>query len=182
MWCEGVLTLHDMTPELTSDLWRFQRDRDQRTQDPLIYADLFDRFLRPENLDTPRDDWDNLSSAPDNAQYNILFESAFGKWEKQARVEDGRAVDGESSWEACSEACDKSRYCVQFSYSSIPVANHNENGETKCHLSRHMRLGSHVRPREIDVDGEKQRIAWKSGWKKERFEIWAQQQRCKSPH
>jgi hypothetical protein len=180
LWCEPVLSLHDVSIETASDLWRLQRDRLSYTQEPIAFANLWKRFVQPENLTVPRDDWDNLSSGPDNARYNILFEGiAQGGDESRSRDADGRAGNGEASWEACAEACNNNLHCMQFSYSSIPASNHNENGETKCHLSRNLRLGRHVEPLEIEADGQKVKLGWKSGWRTDKFQAWAQQQRCK---
>lgn len=172
LWCERVTALHDVAVDTASDLWRLQKDREEYTQQPIDFVNLWKRFVQPENLTAPRDDWDNLSSSPDNAGYNILFE---GKGDAR----DGLAVNGEASWEACAESCNNNIHCMQFSYSSIPVSNHNENGETKCHLSRNLRLGKHVEPLEIEADGQKVKLEWKSGWRAEKFQNWTQQQRCK---
>lgn len=185
-WCEPIIAMDRVPAELASDMWRLQRDREDyhHIHDPLSFADLWIRFLQPENLFLPRDNWDNLSSNWDNSWWNILFEGTEHKSHAsghihQHRAEDGRAASGEDSWEACRESCNNNPHCMQYSYSSHPISNHNENGNTKCHLSRSMRLGNHADPQEIEVDGERVQVSWKSGWRKDKFERWAQQQRCK---
>jgi hypothetical protein len=185
-WCHQVLAMHNVPEDLASDTWRLQRDREEynHIRDPLTFADLWNRFIQPENLALPRDDWDNLSSGSDNSKWNILFEDSQPKPQAADHMvrlrDDGvKAANGDESWEACRDSCNGSPYCYQFSYSSVPTPNYNENGKTKCHLSRSMRLGTHVEPQEVEIDGEKVRVAWKSGWRRENFEKWAQQQRCK---
>ncbi|KAF2661001.1 glycosyltransferase family 31 protein [Lophiostoma macrostomum CBS 122681] len=185
-WCHHVLAMHGVPEELASDTWRLQRDREEynHMRVPLTFADLWNRFLQPENLYLPRDDWDNMSSGPDNSPWNILFEGvqrSSHAADQMIRLRDDgpKAANGEESWEACREACNGSPFCYQFSYSSVPISNHNENGKTKCHLSRSMRLGRHIEPQELEIDGEKVMVTWKSGWRRENFEKWSQQQRCK---
>lgn len=172
LWCEPVLALHDVSGDTASYLWRLERDRLSYTQEPIAFATLWKMLIQREDLRVPRDNWDNLSSGPDNARYNILFEG-------REQETDGHAANGEASWEACAESCNNNIHCMQFSYSSIPVSNHNENGDTKCHLSRNQRLGRHVEPLEIEADGQKVKLQWKSGWRTDKFQTWAQQQRCK---
>lgn len=186
IWCEPVIAMHGVPPELQSDLWRLAREREKHdhNKEPLTFADLWARFLQTENLYLDRHDWDNLSSARENARWNIIFEklaprSHGGEHKHRNRDEEGRASSGEDSWEACRESCANSLFCMQWSYSSAPTTNHNENGETRCHLSRNMRLGRHVQPKEVDGGHGKVKLEWKSGWRKDKFEEWANHQRCK---
>jgi hypothetical protein len=180
VWCEQVRTLHEVSPKIASELWHVQRDRDSHgIHDPLTFADLYNIFVRPENLSVPREHWDNLSSGPDNARYNILFSNSAEKRETQDRDDQEGSELRESSWKACAESCNNLAYCAQFSYSSIPMPNHNENGKTKCHLSSNLRMGRHTEPTEVVVNGEKIKLEWRSGWRKDAFESWANQQRCK---
>ncbi|KAF2709027.1 glycosyltransferase family 31 protein [Pleomassaria siparia CBS 279.74] len=182
-WCEQVLFMHSVSTAMASDIWRLERDRqdNQHTQDPLLFADLWTRFLQPENLETPRDDWDNLSSGPDNSRWNILFEGVEPDPRRHhQRNEEGRATKGEESWEACQESCNRNERCVQWSYSSIATPNFNENGQTKCHVSRSMRFGASKPKADVPLEnGTKAKQTWKSGWRKDNFENWARQQRCK---
>jgi hypothetical protein len=184
-WCEQVMSMHSVSVEVASDMWRFERDRTEHehVRDPLLFADLWIRFLQPENFTTPRDDWDNLSDGLENAKWNILFEGVESDARKTyQKNEAGRAANGEASWEACKASCDGNESCVQWSYASVATPNYNENGATKCHVSRSMRLGRHVEPEETVVGGKGGKggiKGWKSGWKKEKFEKWARQQRCK---
>ncbi|KAF1992847.1 glycosyltransferase family 31 protein [Amniculicola lignicola CBS 123094] len=173
LWCEEVVALHSVPPELATDIWRLQRDREeyQHIHDPLTFADLWIRFLQHENLSQPRDEWDNLSSGSDNAKWNILFERVEGD-------EEGKASRGEGSWEECRDSCNTNQHCVQFSYSSIAMPNFNENEETRCHLSSSMRLGRYVGSHRIGGGGGEG--TWKSGWRKDKFEHWARNQRCKT--
>ncbi|KAF2788548.1 glycosyltransferase family 31 protein [Melanomma pulvis-pyrius CBS 109.77] len=182
LWCEHVMAMHDVPTDVASDLWRFERDREeyQHVRDPLLFADLWIRFLQPEELGNPRSDWDNLSSGLENARWNILFEGVEPDVHRHHhRDEEGRAADGEESWEACRESCDKNERCVQWSYSKIASPNYNENGATKCHVSRSMRYGGHVQPVVMLEEGGKVQQTWQSGWRKDNFEKWARQQRCK---
>jgi hypothetical protein len=183
MWCERVLAMHHVPPQIASGLWRFQRDREeyQHINDPLAFADLWGAFVQPENMGLPRDDWDNLSSSKDNARWNILFESVQPNSQNSVnrRDEEGRAANGEDSFESCRESCDKNVHCVQYSYSSVPMPNYNENGATKCHLSRGMRLGVHAAPEEKQFEDGKKTVTWRSGWRRDKFDKWTQQQRCK---
>jgi len=180
LWCEPVIAMHSVPIEIASEIWRLERDREGHNNDPLLFADLWIHFVQSKNLTTARDDWDNLSSDVENARWNILFEGV----ELDARRghrgdEEGRAANGEASWEACQASCNNHEHCVQWSYSSIATPNYNENGATRCHVSRGMRFGGHVEPKETTVDGKKQKLTWKSGWRKDNFEKWARQQRCK---
>ncbi|KAF2866370.1 hypothetical protein BDV95DRAFT_209045 [Massariosphaeria phaeospora] len=174
MWCELMIAMHSVPSDLASDVFRFQRDREefQHVRDPLSYADLWLHFMQPENLDKERDDWDNLSSGSDNAHWNILFEGV-DKENNANRNQEPRAASGEESWESCRNSCNNSDFCVQWSYSSTEEPNYNLNPPTKCHLSRSMRFGSHVAP------GREDQTTWTSGWRKDRFQAWAKQQRCK---
>lgn len=182
LWCDQVLTLSKMTPDLRGEMWRFEEQRrNEELGDPLSFADLWNHFMEPENLESLRDDWDNLSSGPGNGQWNIIFENVASspdqpQFEKSAT----KAKPGEESWEACRDSCAANEFCVQWSYSSIAVSNENRNGETKCHLSRSMRFGGHVEPRDVNLTGVVARLDWKSGWQKERFQGWARQQKCKN--
>ncbi|KAF2473669.1 uncharacterized protein BDR25DRAFT_301844 [Lindgomyces ingoldianus] len=188
MWCEPVIALHSVPAELASDIWRLERDREEynHVREPMTFEVLWKSFIQPEDMLNARDNWDNLSSGPENAKWNILFEGT--QHHKQAaerthrhihRDEDGKASSGEDSWEACRDSCYNNDHCVQFSYSSLPTPNYNENPSTKCHLSSSMRLGGPIDPQDVVVDGKKQTRTWSSGWRKDKFEKWAQQQRCK---
>lgn len=177
-WCERVLMMHHMPPDIASDMFLLQKNRtENHIRTPLLFADLWKRFLAPENLRDNRTDWDNLSSAPSNARWNILFQSD--------DPNTGHAASGEESAEKCAASCESSEYCMQWSYSSLPEKNWNENGETRCHLSSSIRFGEFRPP--VDVgegkggEGRKGKKEWRSGWKKERFEKWAYHQRCKNP-
>jgi hypothetical protein len=173
-WCERVLMMHHVQPMITSDLYLLQKNRtEDHIRTPLLYADLWKRFMAPENLKENRTDWDNLSSASSNARWNILFVSD--------DPNDGHAASGEDSAEACEASCESSEYCMQWSYSSTPQKNWNENGQTKCHLSSSLRFGQYRAPVEEKVDEAKKTRTWTSGWKKPRFEKWANHQRCKNP-
>lgn len=174
LWCERVLMMHHVPPDVWSELYLFQKNRtEDHMRAPLFYAGLYDRFMVPENLNNNRSDWDNLSSDPTNARWNILFQSD--------DPNDGHAPNGEESPEACANACEMSEYCMQWSYSSIPQKNWNENGQTKCHLSSSIRFGRYAEPTKFDFNGVTKVRTWKSGWKKDRFQAWAKNQRCKNP-
>lgn len=176
LWCERVLMMHRVPHDLNSDLFLMRKNRtDHHIDQPLLYADLWERFMAPEDMRANRSDWDNLSSDSSNARWNILFESD--------DPNDGHAPNGEASPEACEASCDKSEYCMQWSYSSIKTKNWNENGETKCHLSSSMRFGRFTPPQEVDIDDGKGRdtVMWRSGWRKQVFADWARHQRCKNP-
>lgn len=168
LWCEQVLIMHHVSPGMGSDLYKMERE--QAHHRPLRFADLWDRFFTPENLNYTRNDWDNLSSESSNGRWNVLFENS--------ETKEDRAPSGEESPEACEKSCEASKYCVQWSYSSIPQTNWNENPNTKCHLSSSIRFGAHVKPKQLAGTGEKQSLSWKSGWKKARFHSWARRQRC----
>lgn len=183
LWCEQIMAMQSMPTELASEVWRLERDREeyQHLKEPLLFADIWIRFMQPENLDDPREDWDNLSSGPEYGQWNILFDSVeHGSHHHRHSDAGGKAHDGEESWQACRDSCNESSLCVQWSYSTIPSPNHNENGNTKCHLSRSMRFGAQVDPKEVQTDGETELLRWTSGWRKDKFLTWARQQRCKS--
>jgi hypothetical protein len=173
IWCEPVFLMHHVSPDLGSDLLRMEKDRPS-DQPTLRFADLWHRFITPEDLNYTRNDWDNLSSESSNNRWNILFENE--------HPDADRARNGEASPEACQASCDNSAYCVQWSYSSIPQTNWNENPQTKCHLSSSMRFGAHKEPQTLNVDGEASTLTWKSGWKKDKFRKWAKQQRCREQH
>lgn len=174
LWCEPILMMHHVTTEAASDVWRLEKERGGGDQDPMRVKDLWDVFMRPENLNFTRHDWDNLSSEPSNARWNILFEGD--------HPDGGRAKNGEESEEACEQSCNKSQYCMQWSYSSVAQKNWNENPPTQCHLSSSVRFGRHVDRQEVNDNGETAELLWRSGWKKGRFMTWATQQRCKAQH
>jgi hypothetical protein len=169
LWCEPVIMMHHVSPHAGSKLRKLEQDTTL-----LRFSDLWQQFMIPENLNYTRDDWDNLSSESSNGRWNILFEGD--------QPDAKRARNGEESPEACDDSCNKMDYCVQWSYSSIPQMNWNENRDTKCHLSASIRFGAHAGPQELDVDGEKSVLTWKSGWKKGKFNTWARQQRCKAQY
>lgn len=177
LWCDHVIALSNVPVDLMNEMWRLEHDRQQwPNQDALCFADMWFRFMQPETLD-PRDDWDNLSSGLGYEQWNMLFER---KRQHHSEKTPRKAKPGEASWEACRDSCSENEFCVQWSYSSLPTPNGNENGDTKCHLSRSMKFGRHVAPQEVDHAGDWASLTWKSGWEKERFESWARQERCKS--
>ncbi|KAH7069186.1 hypothetical protein BKA63DRAFT_570041 [Paraphoma chrysanthemicola] len=174
VWCERVMMMHHVSPDIWSDLYLLQKNHtEDHIRRPLLFADLWDRFMAPEDLGSIRSDWDNLSSDPSNARWNILFESD--------DPNDGHAPNGEDSPEACEASCESSEYCMQWSYSSIPQKNWNENGQTKCHLSSSLRFGAYSPALEWNINGVSKLRTWKSGWKKPRFLAWANHQRCKNP-
>jgi hypothetical protein len=172
LWCERVLMMHHVPADLQSDLYLLRKNRtENHIEQPLLYADLWERFMAPEDLSRNRSDWDNYSSDPSNARWNILFQSD--------DPNDGHAPSGEDSPEACESSCDASEYCMQWSWSSEATKNWNENGETKCHLSSSIRFGKWKG--EHMVGGVERRVRWRSGWRKERFGEWSRRQRCKNP-
>lgn len=175
LWCEPVLMMHHVSAEAGSNLYKLEKERadDHKIDNALRYADLWYRFIGPEDLNHTRHDWDNLSSESTNNRWNILFE-------REGESNGNRATRGEESWEACKESCDANKYCVQWSYSSIAAPNWNENGLTKCHMSSSMRFGAHTGSEEVEVNGEYRPRTWTSGWKKDHFKRWANQQRCKN--
>ena len=175
-WCERVLMMHHVPQDIWSALYLLQKNRtEDHLRAPILYSDLWERFMVPQNLKDNRSDWDNLSSDPSNARWNILFESD--------DPNDGHAPSGEASPEACAASCESSEYCMQWSYSSVPQKNWNENGQTKCHLSSSIRFGTFKQPLEIqsETEGKTKILTWRSGWMKDRFSAWANHQRCKNP-
>ena len=175
LWCEPVLMMHHISAGIGSDLYKFERVRaqDHKIDNTLRYADLWYRFMGHEDLNQTRHDWDNLSSDSTNNRWNILFE-------KEGEPDAKRATRGEDSWQACKQSCDSNNHCLQWSYSSIAAPNWNENGFTKCHLSSSIRLGAHTEREEVEVNGGHKLRTWMSGWKKDHFKRWADQQRCKN--
>lgn len=187
LWCEPIVALHSVNPAARSDIWRFERDRtvEHHVRDPLTFADLWGRFIQGEDMSHYRENWDNLASGPENAKWNILFDGVQHQTHTQYHlhrhtIRDSQgAMRGEDSLEACRDACDDHPHCMQWSYSSSPISNYNENGDTRCHLSRSLRLGEYRGPVEIERDGEVTKLDWNSGWRKDRFEQWMRNQRCK---
>ncbi|KAF2182431.1 glycosyltransferase family 31 protein [Zopfia rhizophila CBS 207.26] len=189
IWCEEVVALGNIQPDDASEAWRLERERTEwhHIRTPLTFEDVWKRFIQPEDMFLPRENWDNLSSGPGNAKYNILFEGMEHNKHADAHLHRHEHRDavrqaqrGEDSWEACRESCNNHERCVQFSYSSTPAPNWNANGETRCHLSTSMRMGGFRDAEEVKLDGQKERRIWKSGWRRDRFEDWAKQQRCKN--
>jgi hypothetical protein len=172
-WCEPVLMLQHISPDIGTDLLKMEREW-ASSQTQLRFADLWNRFMAPENLDQTRADWDNLSSESSNSRWNILFEGE--------KPDSERAATGEDSADACRVSCDNFKWCMQWSYSSIPQKNWNDNPDTKCHLSSSIRFGRHTEPTEWNVDGKQSTLTWRSGWRKDKFMAWANQQRCKEQH
>lgn len=175
LWCEPVLMMHHVSAAIGTKLFKFEKERlqEHKIDNALRYADLWHEFISPQDLNQTRHDWDNLSSESANNRWNILFEKA-------GESDPNRATGGEDSWEACKDSCDNNKHCLQWSYSSIAAPNWNENGFTKCHLSSSMRLGAHKEPEKVEVNGETKPRTWTSGWRKDHFKSWTNQQRCKS--
>jgi hypothetical protein len=48
----------------------------RHTQDPVTFANLWERFVQPENLTTPRDNWGNLWSGATIQTTKCSFESS----------------------------------------------------------------------------------------------------------
>jgi hypothetical protein len=194
LWCEPVIGLQGLRPEDMSDMWRFERDRIEKDNitSPMSFSELYAAFVKPQPLVLPEEDWDNMSSDESNAQFNILFgdeararhiaqhmHHGHGARQEEVPVHINQASsDADGSFESCREACNQHEQCLQYSFSSVPTQNYNGNGETKCHLSRRLRFGVHKFPEEIERDGEKVRLTWKSGWRKDRLERWAEQESC----
>lgn len=200
-WCESVIGLSGLRPEDQSDMWRFERDRIEKENitSSLTFAELYNAFVRPQPLALPEEDWDNLSSDESNAAWNIaLTETALAKENVKSHIHEHvhhphgprqdpistpqtslPSSDFDTSFEACREACNQNEACMQYSYSSVPAPNWNDNGETKCHLSSRLRFGVHRFAQEFDGrDGVRVRRSWRSGWRKDRLEHWAEGQRC----
>ncbi|KAH6613927.1 hypothetical protein C7974DRAFT_66962 [Boeremia exigua] len=175
LWCDPVLMMHHVSAGIGNHLYKFEKERaeEQKIDSTLRYADLWYQFIGREDLNQTRHDWDNLSSESTNNRWNILFAN-------EGNADASRATRGEESWEACKQACESNKHCLQWSYSSIEAPNWNENGFTKCHLSSSMRLGAHAEPEQIEVNGEAKPRTWTSGWRKDHFKRWANQQRCKN--
>lgn len=173
LWCEPVMMLHHVPVDTASDIWRLQKARseDVNATGPFVFAHLWHHLISTKNLRDPRDDWDNLSSDFTNSNWNILFQGT--------EPDANRAEKGEASWQACQTSCQKNEYCVQWSYSSVPTPNWNENRETHCHLSSSIRFGAHTPPQELEVDGQVKKNSWKSGWAKAKFQAWAKQEKCR---
>ena len=176
LWCEPVVMMHGVEAEQASELLKVERERvdDLQNHIPMRVADLWDQFLMPEDLNYIRDDWDNLSSEPSNSRWNIV--------PIEGENDPAIMLSGEESAEGCLERCERTEFCMQWSYSSMPQSNWNGNPETKCHLSSSVRFGKYVEPKEIIEAGEEIIMEWKSGWRKERFTDWANYQRCKAQH
>jgi hypothetical protein len=173
LWCEPVLIMHHITPDMGSHLFKMEREW-ANSQTQVRFADLWNTFMTPEKLNYTRNDWDNLSSEPSNAPWNILFQ--------RDQHDADRARTGEESPEACQQSCDDTKYCMQWSYSSTIQENWNDNPKTKCHLSGSIRFGAHAEPQEWNLNGESSTLTWKSGWRSDKFIGWAIQQRCKEQH
>ncbi|KAL5116499.1 hypothetical protein ACEQ8H_005620 [Pleosporales sp. CAS-2024a] len=175
VWCERVLMMHHVPHNVQSDLYLMRKNRtENHIEKPLLFADLWERFMAPEDLPASSENWDNLSSDSSNTRWNILFVSD--------DPNDGHAPGGEASPEACAASCEQSEYCMQWSYSTVRVPNWNENGATKCHLSSSLRYGNYASPIDvIDNDQERKTLKWTSGWRKDVFLTWTRHQRCKDP-
>ncbi|KAF1839319.1 hypothetical protein BDW02DRAFT_539382 [Decorospora gaudefroyi] len=161
LWCEPVLLMHHIPADLRTPLSKLERDWGA-THTQLRFSDLWTRFMTPENLTYTRNDWDNLSADPANARWNILFQGGEG----------APPLSGEESPDACKLACYGERYCMQWAYSSSLVSNWNGNPETRCHLSSSVRFGGF---RWAPGEGE---VAWRSGWRVDRFLGWAVGEKC----
>ena len=204
VWCKAVVALHHVLPEENSAIWRFEREREdfRHINTPLLFEELWKQFIQNEDLSAPRDNWDNLSNDFTNVQYNILFknrdppkspkhrrsemkptppsEKPAPPSGKPAPPKEAPAFLGpEASADACAKACETQDQCMQWSYSSKPAPNFNENGETKCHLSTSFRLGSRRMPEDVSGKNETNvQRTWRSGWRKDKFWSWAEQHRC----
>ncbi|KAJ5185708.1 hypothetical protein N7491_006421 [Penicillium cf. griseofulvum] len=93
-WCVPLLALHRMTPEQTTELWKWERTRPYNEK-PCLHSSLL-AYTHSHLRDGPtRDFWDNYSdiTRPENSPDH-------------------------SSAAACSTACAADLDCLQFSYSS----------------------------------------------------------------
>ncbi|KAF2500944.1 hypothetical protein BU16DRAFT_522024 [Lophium mytilinum] len=183
LWCGPVVALHHVRPEESCAMWQFEREREGK-HSPMTFEELWKKFVKSEDLGAPREDWDNLSSDFSNVKWNIVFKKKDEKPKaKRSEAEEAGkeepASDPDESFEACEKACAMHENCMQYSFSNSTAPNFNGNGETKCHLSSSFRVGSMREPDEI-VSKKKPTIwrSWKSGWRRDRFELWAAQQKC----
>ncbi|KAK9460863.1 uncharacterized protein V1516DRAFT_624367 [Lipomyces oligophaga] len=117
-WCEPIVTLHHLTDHDVSQLREFERDFYQSEEQvvlktPILYRDIYHKFVMPYICRGRRDSWDNMS---DGQEINI-----------------DNAGDGElahTSYNQCRQKCVDIEDCMQFKFR-----------QGSCVLSTNIRLG-----------------------------------------
>lgn len=158
-WCHPIGTMHHMTSEDVSDFWEFERNRLTKTQEPLLFKEIYHEYFEPK-LVPVRHDWDNDS----DGWYYVDLNSSDHDWEdwrvdRSTKEEDKSKLQRSAHLSAddCARACDEHVDCFQWSYAS-----------ECCGMKRSFQLGRPVkRPQE-----EKERMT--SGWAVARIDRWVE--------
>ncbi|CAG8961076.1 hypothetical protein HYFRA_00002618 [Hymenoscyphus fraxineus] len=181
MWCQAVVSMHHVLPMEASDLWRFEREREERLgmSNGTTFSELYHHFVEP-NLSVEKDNWDNLSHGPtfsakilQSERIKTLkeeqrFKLAGEELRRKANMLNWTPVEMVSfkSFENCQMACQARDDCFQFVFI-------DEYDGPTCRLGLNFRLGKYQPPKK----GRK--VMWKSGWMKQKIMNWAQENPCR---
>ncbi|KAI9800986.1 MAG: hypothetical protein M1825_003520 [Sarcosagium campestre] len=155
-WCQPLITMHHLTPEDVSKIWRFEQARpDQKSI--LLIEDLY-RFAMQPHLTSEREDWFNDSD--DQRFYPPGYQ---GEREREPESKTELEEMAWRSFDDCKNACKAREECFQFVYDG-PV----------CAFSDTFKLGQKKMP-----EGSK---TSKSGWDLDKIRKFvANNSPCKEP-
>ena len=157
-----------MNSEEVSSFWEFERrwysaQPISSTPPVLLMRDIYTEFFAP-NLQTTREDWDNLSDD------QFYLDNNDTRWEdRRDRMKDEKEYNEEEktahlSFNHCRAACESLSHeeCFQFKY---------EDG--LCSTSKSFRLGKPVRR----IENKRSM----SGWDVAKIQGWIRAQNCQKP-
>ncbi|KAK7203873.1 hypothetical protein BZA70DRAFT_63401 [Myxozyma melibiosi] len=102
-WCEEIVTFHHLTPQETTELYDFEAQFGPT--EPILYKDVYNRFVMPHIKPGRKGNWDNGSS---------------GKKYTPPTENDGVQTEvGETAYTShaeCRKKCDSDPECLQFKY------------------------------------------------------------------
>ena len=141
-WCQPVITMHHMAPFQISQFWSFEQNwKASRQERPILWMDVYDRFVHPNLKEEEQEDWTNFAT-------DLVFKSNEEKFEQFDELSPERASI--QSPDLCKRLCEYYPECLSWQY-------HDET----CSLGRTFKLGQSM----SDDAGEE----WTSGWHLERI-------------
>ncbi|RFU27329.1 hypothetical protein B7463_g8995, partial [Scytalidium lignicola] len=154
-WCQPIVTMHHITSDEASAIWRFEQQRPDM-QKPLLINELYSQFIAPR-IRPSIDNWYNLSddviyTAPENPDPRNKPADQMSDLEKVAH----------KSFKDCGRACEEQPRCYQWVYFG-----------DKCGFSHSYRFGRKRMPE----DG----VKYKSGFVLDKIEKDRKEHNCKSP-
>lgn len=160
-WCHPIATMHHMNSEEISEFWEFEHRRSANDQRPLVFKDVYHRYLEPKLVEM-REDWDNHS----DDWFYIDFDAkdrAWEDWRVDRAVEDKEKSELEKkaheSFDDCARACEAHDECFQFGWK-----------DNCCGMKRSFVLGWPVKKEKVE------RKRTKSGWDIAKINDWVKDQ------